>query len=117
VAVRVLVFAREQMSAERTRAVNALTALVRTVDLGVDARKPLSRRQITLVAGWRARHESASTATCRTEAVRLATRIRALDRDLANTRADLAAAMAEQGPELLTLSGVGPVVTATILLA
>lgn len=35
-AVRVLVTARENMTAERTTAVNALTALVRTVDLGID---------------------------------------------------------------------------------
>jgi transposase len=34
VAMRVLVVAREQMTGERTRAVNALTALVRTIDLG-----------------------------------------------------------------------------------
>ena len=37
VAMRVLVVAREQMSGERTRAVNALNALVRTIDLGIDA--------------------------------------------------------------------------------
>jgi len=38
--MRVLVVAREQMTGERTRTINTLTALVRTVDLGVDARKP-----------------------------------------------------------------------------
>jgi transposase len=37
VAMRVLVVAREQMAGVRTRAVNALNALVRTVDLGIDA--------------------------------------------------------------------------------
>jgi hypothetical protein len=42
VALRVLVVAREQMSAERTRTINTLIALVRTVDLGVDARRPLT---------------------------------------------------------------------------
>src|ERR1700722_14099716 len=36
VVLRVLVVAREQMVAERTRAINALTALLRTIDLGVD---------------------------------------------------------------------------------
>jgi transposase len=40
VATWVVAVAREQMTGERTRAVNALTALVRTIDLGVDARKP-----------------------------------------------------------------------------
>ena len=41
VILRVLVVAREQMVAERTRAINASTALLRTVDLGVDVRKAL----------------------------------------------------------------------------
>lgn len=42
VAMHVLMVAREQMTCERTRAINALTALVRTVEFGVDARKSLS---------------------------------------------------------------------------
>ena len=50
VAMRVLVVAREQMTCERTRAVNALTALVRTVELGVDARKSLAYSQIKEIA-------------------------------------------------------------------
>jgi GNAT superfamily N-acetyltransferase len=45
VAMRVLVVAREQMTAERTRAINALSALVRTIDLGVDARRPRRTRR------------------------------------------------------------------------
>ena len=52
VVLRVLVVAREQMVAERTRAVDALTALLRTIDLGVDARKALSHSQIKIIAGW-----------------------------------------------------------------
>jgi transposase len=40
--LRVLTTARDQMTGERTRAINALTALLRTVDLGVDARRALS---------------------------------------------------------------------------
>lgn len=38
VAMRVPIVAREQMTCERTGAINSLTALVRTVELGVDAR-------------------------------------------------------------------------------
>ena len=89
VAMRVLVVAREQMTGERTRTINTLTALVRTVDLGVDARRPLTARQITMIAGWRDRDEEATTATCRREAVRLARRVRTLDEDLARSRADI----------------------------
>lgn len=43
--LRVLVVAREQRVAERTRAINALTALLRTIDLGLDTRKALLHSQ------------------------------------------------------------------------
>ena len=100
VAMRVLVVAREQMTCERTRAVNALTALVRTVELGVDARKSLTYSQIKAIATWRARSENATTATCRAEAVRLAKRIRALDSELIDNRKSLDALAATIAPEL-----------------
>ncbi|WP_094275264.1 hypothetical protein [Rhodococcus sp. OK302] len=50
------------------RAINALTALIRTVELGVDARKSLTCSQITAIATWRTRSEGATAATCRAEA-------------------------------------------------
>jgi transposase len=114
-AIRVLVAAREQMVAERTKAINALTALVRSVSLGLDARKSLTQAQITTIAGWRSRAEDAATAACRREAVRLATRIRVLEHDLAANHDQLHQFSAAQVPELLALPGVGPVVAATIL--
>lgn len=117
VAMRVLVVAREQMTGERTRAVNALTALVRTIDLGIDARRPLSAGQVKTIAGWRNRDEDATTATCRREAVRLAQRIRTLDSDLAVNRADITELIRQDTPQLLELTGVGAVVAATVLIA
>ena len=51
VVLRVLEGAREQMVAERTRAINALTALLRTIDLGIDMRKALSHSQFKVIAG------------------------------------------------------------------
>lgn len=75
--LRVLTVAREQMSGERTRAVNALTALLRTVDLGVDARRALTTPTITTIAAWRTRGEDLTLTVCRTETIRLARRIRA----------------------------------------
>ncbi|WP_369832296.1 hypothetical protein [Mycobacterium sp. AT1] len=48
VVLRVLTVAREEMVAGRTRAINALTALLRTVDLGVDVRKALSHSHSSL---------------------------------------------------------------------
>lgn len=100
VAMRVLVVAREQMTCERTLAVNALTALVRTVELGVDARKFLTCSQITAIANWRARSEDVTAATCRAEAVRLAKRIRALDAELVDNRKSLDALVKTNAPEL-----------------
>lgn len=81
-ALRILVAAREQMTVERTAKVNALIALLRSVDLGIDARKPLSDTKITEVSHWRARDEALATATARAEAVRLAKRITVLDSEL-----------------------------------
>ena len=42
-----------------------LTALLRTIDLGADARKALSRSQIKLIAGWRSRADNAVLRACR----------------------------------------------------
>lgn len=117
VALRVLVIAREQMTTDRTRAVNALTALLRTIDLGIDARKPLTTSQIATITGWRARDEAAWLATCRSEAVRLARQIHHLDHQITTNRAQLDALVAEQAPNLTTLTGVGSVVAASILIA
>ncbi|TCN53375.1 transposase [Rhodococcus sp. SMB37] len=117
VAMRVLVVAREQMTCERTRAINALTALVRTVELGVDARKSLTSTQITTIASWRTRGESSTLQTCRAEAVRLASRIKALDSELKGNRKSLDAAVKTTAPELSALKGVGAVVAASVLIA
>jgi len=71
-AIRILVTAREAMTTDRTRTVNALTALLRSNDLGMDARKALSRTQIAEVSKWRTRNEELSISVARAEAVRLA---------------------------------------------
>jgi transposase len=118
--LRVLTAARDQMTSERTRAINALTALLRTVDLGVDARRALSAATIATIAAWRAptTHTTAQTTArtvCRAEAIRLARRIRALDAELGANHAALTAAVSTQAPALLNLRGVGPVVGAIVL--
>ncbi|MFI6169407.1 IS110 family transposase [Nocardia sp. NPDC051052] len=118
VAMRVLVIAREQMTSERTRAVTALTALVRTVELGIDARKPLTGKQIEAIAAWRTRSSDDVTArTCRAEAVRMATRIRVLDAELRDNRKALDALVEATVPTLIAVPGVGAVVAASVLIA
>lgn len=117
VKLRVLVVAREQMVAERTRAINALTALLRTIDLGIDVRKALSHNQFKVIAGWRDRREDSVVRTCRQEAIRLAKRIVALDSELLDNRKTLDTAVEEVAPELCDLPGVGSVVAACVLTA
>lgn len=80
--VRILVTARESMSKDRTRSINALTALTRTNELGVDARKKLTATQILEVSRLRSREEELSISIARTEAVRLAKHVLELDEQL-----------------------------------
>lgn len=68
-ALRVLTTAREHMTTERTSCVNALTALLRAVNLGADAPKPLTNAQISDVAAWRSRTEDLALSVARIEAV------------------------------------------------
>jgi transposase len=117
-ALRVLVAARDHMTAERTATINALTALLRTVDLGIDARKALSGTQIATVARWRTRDEELGTATARFEAVRLAKRVTELDEQLdANTSRMTELVQASQAAPLLAKTGIGPVTAAICLTA
>ena len=62
--------------------INALTALVRIVDLGIDARKPLSETQVTQVSSWRERDEEIERVFARAEAIRMAKRVLVLNVDL-----------------------------------
>ncbi|MCB5292441.1 IS110 family transposase [Arthrobacter sp. SO3] len=117
-ALRVLVAAREQMTVERTAKVNALTALLRSVDLGVDARKPLTDAQITDTSRWRAREEALAAATARAEAVRLAKRITVLDAELKdNQRRTTELLEASPAAALLEETGIGPVTAAAVYTA
>nr|WP_019970119.1 hypothetical protein [Mycobacterium sp. 141] len=99
-ALRVLTVAREEMVAERTRAINALTALLRTVDLGLDVRKASPHSQFKAIAAWRDRKEDPVIATCRQEAVWLTKRIVALDGELVDNRKSLDSLVEDVAPEL-----------------
>ncbi|MGV0740733.1 IS110 family transposase, partial [Mycobacterium syngnathidarum] len=97
--------------------INALTALLRTINLGLDTRKALSHSQFKVIAGWRERKEDAVVATCRQEAVRLAKRIVGLDAELADNRKGLDSLVEELAPELCELPEIGSVVAASVLTA
>ena len=80
--LRILVTARESMSKDRTRSINALNALVRSNDLGIDARRKLTPVQIEEISRWREREEELALGIARAEAVRLAKRILDLEGQL-----------------------------------
>lgn len=115
-ALRILVTARESMTTERTRGVNALTALLRVNDLGLDARKPLTGTQIAEVSRWRAREELLATSVARSEAVRLAKHITELDADI-KTNNDQITGFVEisEAAPLLKETGIGPITAAICL--
>ena len=117
-ALRILISARESMTTDRTRAVNALTALLRVNDLGLDARKPLTGSQITEVSRWRARDEPLATSIARSEAVRLANHINKLDTDIKTNNGQITelVEISEAAP-LLQENGFGPVTAAICLTA
>lgn len=114
--LRVLVSARDSMTGERTRTVNALTALLRVSDLGLDARKSLTGAQLAEVSRWRARDEELTLCVSRAEAIRLAKRIVELDSELkANNRQITELVQISEAAPLLEEKGFGPVTAATCL--
>ncbi|WP_286158387.1 transposase [Streptomyces sp. CB03911] len=117
-AAQILLTARGELAGERTRAVNALTALVRLADLGIDARRSLGAKKICETARWRFREEDLATATARTQAVRLAKRILTLDAELSDNKNRIGE-LVEASPAagLLRETGIGPVTAATVLVA
>ena len=118
VGLRVLLAARDQMTGERTAAINALVALLRFLDLGIDARKPLNASQIDEVSRWRARTEDVGIATARAEAVRLAKRVITIGGELTeNNKAITELLRRSAARELLSKPGIGPVTAAVALSA
>lgn len=116
-ALQVLLTAREQANTERTRTVNALTALTRTHDLGLDTRRALTTTQIKTISDWPDREEPIDLATARTHATRLALRITDLDSQLSDNADQIKALVHQQAPILLKQVGIGPVTAAIILTA
>ncbi len=117
-ALRVLISARDLINLERTRSINALTALLRTVDLGIDVRASLAKKQFAVIAAWRNRQEDLATATARREAIRLARRVIACDEELAANRDEITALVAaSDGAALLDEPGIGAINAAVVLAA
>lgn len=118
--LRVLLASRSLIDNQRTANRNALNALVRTVELGVDARKPLSDGQIRTIATWRIRRNVQSpngAEAIRSEARRLATTIEAQTKLLKDNHRDLGELAEKLAPALQDVPGVGPVTEAIMICA
>ncbi|GAA1890722.1 IS110 family transposase [Paeniglutamicibacter psychrophenolicus] len=116
--LRILVTARESMTKDRTRSVNALNALVRSNDLGIDARRKLTPVQIEETSRWREREEELAPGIARAEAVRLAKHILDLDGQLKSNeqKLDGLVKVSEAAP-LLEETGFRAVAAAKCLVA
>jgi transposase len=113
----VLLVARA-IDTRRTADRNMLTALLRSFDLGIDARKPLTDAQVRIVAAWRVRRgEDTTQQTIREEARRLAASVLELTGQMAANHAALAKHVDELAPGLTDAHGVGLVTAASVLVA
>ena len=63
-ALQILLTARDSMRRDRTRSKNQLTALLRTHNLDIDARKGINKAHISLIAGWRKRPTDTTLVSC-----------------------------------------------------
>lgn len=87
-------------------------------DLGMDARKALTKTQIVEVSTWRTRKEELALSVARGEAIRLAKHIIILDSQVLDNEKRLTELLqASQAAPLLREKGFGPVSAATCLTA
>lgn len=106
------------MTHERTRAVNALNALVRANPLGVDARQKLTVTQIGETSRWREQEEELSLMIARAKAVRLAKHVDTLDEQLKNNESQSDELVrASESAELLNETGFKAITAAKCLVA
>lgn len=111
-ALPILLASRSIIDQQRTANRNALTALTRGIDLGIDARKPLSDAQVRAVAAWRiGRCEESATAVtiARREARRLAVAVLEHTQLLKDNHRELQRLAEQLAPGLQDLPGLGPV--------
>lgn len=117
-AMRVLLAARSLMDQQRTASRNALTALARSTDLGLDARRPLTQTQVKSIAKWRTSTTADPVqAVLRGEAKRLAATVVALTAELNDNATQLRDLAEEIAPGLQNTPGIGPVTAASIICA
>lgn len=118
-ALRVLLASRSIIDQQRTANRNALTAMLRSIDLGVDARKPLTDTQVRGIAAWRTDRTASSDASAiaRREARRLAAAVLEQSELLKVNHRELHQLTEQLAPGLQDVPGLGPVTAAIIVCA
>lgn len=119
-ALGVLLASGSIIDQQRTANRNALNALLRSTDLVLDARRPLSDQQVRTSAAWRPGRASVAhdpLAVARREARRLATAVLEQTTALRENHRELRLLAKELTPGLQTEPGLGPVTAAIIVCA
>ncbi|MFS0735335.1 IS110 family transposase [Microbacterium sp. 1P10UB] len=116
-ALRVALDARRDMEVRRTSARNQLNALVRTADFGLDTRRALTDRGVQKLADLDVRHVDVAERIIRGEALRLASTVIELGRQMRENREALAELVELLAPGVQQIYGVGPVTAAVAVAA
>lgn len=117
-ALRILLDARRMMERQRSADRLALTSIIRTTELGVDAREALSDAQIRNISAWRAKsRDSRADQVAREEARRLARAVIVFNTEMEANRTQLSDIVEDMAPGLMDLQGLGPVTSPVVLVA
>ncbi|MCI9856937.1 IS110 family transposase [Microbacterium proteolyticum] len=116
-ALRVTLDARRDMEIRRTSARNQLNALVRTADFGLDTRRALTDRGVQKLADLDVHHDDVAQRIIRGEAIRLASTVIELGRQMRENREALAELVELLAPGVQQIYGVGPVTAAVTVAA
>ena len=116
--LRTLLSSRHLLVKQQTMDKNALNALVRSSDIGTDARFALKAKTVRKIAVMRIHKATeAHIVVLRQEAKRLASSIEKRLKQLAENELSLKKCVNHLAPGLLQMVGVGPICAATILCA
>jgi transposase len=114
--LRILLGARRSIVRQQTADKNALTALLRGCDLGIDARRVLKPEHYQVISLWKTRAgDDQEQAIARYEAKRLAVGILKSKTVLDQNETHLGALVHNLAPGLLDTPGVGPMTAAQVI--